>query len=184
MIVVSGASGRLGRRTVQMLRRAAGPRRAPRTPARRHRPGRGDRRAGGGHAQRGDRPLRAPPDGDRRAGRRRRDRPRQAAADRADGGRLGRAAREGLFDVVTDVVERIGGRRPATVADRDQEARRARARVTWCLRSAQPFGIISVSRLHGRDLRALALRSTAVMNRRRGRRSDRWPGSRSRRSHS
>lgn len=97
---------------------------------------------------------------------------------------FGRAAREGLFDVVTDVVERIGGRRPATVADRDQEARRARARVTWCLRSAQPFGIISVSRLHGRDLRALALRSTAVMNRRRGRRSDRWPGSRSRRSHS
>jgi hypothetical protein len=30
---------------------------------------------------------------------------------------FGRAAREGLFDVVTDVVERIGGRQPATVAD-------------------------------------------------------------------
>jgi NAD(P)H dehydrogenase (quinone) len=30
---------------------------------------------------------------------------------------FGRAAREGLFDVVTDVVERIGGRRPTSVAD-------------------------------------------------------------------
>jgi NAD(P)H dehydrogenase (quinone) len=30
---------------------------------------------------------------------------------------FGRAAREGLFDVVTDVVERVGGRRPTTVVD-------------------------------------------------------------------
>jgi NAD(P)H dehydrogenase (quinone) len=30
---------------------------------------------------------------------------------------FGRAAREGLFDVVTDIVERIGGRRPTSVAD-------------------------------------------------------------------
>ncbi len=30
---------------------------------------------------------------------------------------FGRAAREGLFDVVTDVVERVGGRRPTPVAD-------------------------------------------------------------------
>ena len=30
---------------------------------------------------------------------------------------FGRAAREGLFDVVADFVERIGGHRPTTVAD-------------------------------------------------------------------
>jgi hypothetical protein len=34
-----------------------------------------------------------------------------------EGARQQGRLREGLFDVVTDVVERIGGRRPTTVAD-------------------------------------------------------------------